>query len=91
MRSNTYARQPNSFVYRFIPYDKTDLKKGDNEITGIHVSDGDPSSAGILGAKLPRPFDGKCASSTRVSMVTTSRTRSFRASRRATTGESTAL
>ena len=29
---------------------------GDNEITGIHVSDGDPSTAGILGAKIPAPF-----------------------------------
>jgi hypothetical protein len=29
---------------------------GDNEITGIHVSDGDPSTNGILGAKLPTPF-----------------------------------
>ena len=29
---------------------------GDNEITGIHVSDGDPSKGGILGAKTPRPF-----------------------------------
>jgi len=31
---------------------------GDNEITGIHVSDGDPSPNGILGAKRPRPFNG---------------------------------
>jgi len=32
---------------------------GDNEITGIHTSDGDPSIAGILGAKLPvKPFTG---------------------------------
>ncbi len=31
---------------------------GDNEITGIHVSDGDPTAAGLLGAKAPRPFDG---------------------------------
>jgi hypothetical protein len=31
---------------------------GDNEITGIHVSDGDPAPAGLLGAKLPLPFDG---------------------------------
>jgi len=30
--------------------------EGDNEITGIHVSDGDPSPRGILGAKIPRPF-----------------------------------
>jgi hypothetical protein len=26
---------------------------GDNELTGIHVSDGDPSARGILGAKVP--------------------------------------
>ena len=26
---------------------------GDNEITGVHVSDGDPSVGGILGAKVP--------------------------------------
>jgi hypothetical protein len=26
---------------------------GDNEITGVHVSDGDPSARGILGAKIP--------------------------------------
>jgi hypothetical protein len=26
---------------------------GDNEITGAHVSDGDPSTEGILGAKIP--------------------------------------
>ena len=31
---------------------------GDNEITGLHVSDGDPSPNGILGAKTPRPFNG---------------------------------
>ncbi len=31
---------------------------GDNEITGIHVSDGDASVGGLLGAKTPRPFDG---------------------------------
>jgi hypothetical protein len=29
---------------------------GDNEITGIHVSDGDPTVGGILGAKNPKPF-----------------------------------
>ncbi|HEX5332676.1 MAG TPA: alkaline phosphatase PhoX, partial [Cellulomonas sp.] len=31
---------------------------GDNEITGIHVSDGDPTPAGILGAKTPKLTDG---------------------------------
>jgi hypothetical protein len=29
---------------------------GDNEITGIHVSDGDPALTGLLGAKTPTPF-----------------------------------
>ena len=29
---------------------------GDNEITGIHVSDGDPGVSGLLGAKTPTPF-----------------------------------
>lgn len=31
---------------------------GDNELTGIHVSDGDPTPQGLLGAKKPRPFRG---------------------------------
>ena len=26
---------------------------GDNEITGVHVSDGDPTAEGILGARRP--------------------------------------
>jgi uncharacterized protein DUF839 len=30
--------------------------EGDNEITGFHVSDGDPSTHGLLGAKRPHPF-----------------------------------
>jgi hypothetical protein len=29
---------------------------GDNELTGIHVSDGDASANGLLGAKRPHPF-----------------------------------
>jgi len=29
---------------------------GDNEITGWHESDGDPSVGGLLGAKIPTPF-----------------------------------
>jgi hypothetical protein len=32
---------------------------GDNEITGVHVSDGDPSVGGILGAKIPQLFENK--------------------------------
>jgi hypothetical protein len=31
---------------------------GDNEITGWHQSDGDPSVGGLLGAKIPTPFRG---------------------------------
>jgi hypothetical protein len=31
--------------------------EGDNEITGFHVSDGDPTSRGLLGAKIPTPFE----------------------------------
>jgi len=30
---------------------------GDNEITGVHVSDGDPTAGGILGAKVPNLRD----------------------------------
>jgi hypothetical protein len=30
--------------------------EGDNELTGLHVSNGDPSRNGILGAQIPRPF-----------------------------------
>jgi hypothetical protein len=30
--------------------------EGDNEITGFHISDGDASVGGILGAKTPKPF-----------------------------------
>jgi hypothetical protein len=29
---------------------------GDNEITGWHLSDGDPTVLGLLGAKIPKPF-----------------------------------
>ena len=29
---------------------------GDNEITGIHFSDGDAGVGGLLGAKIPKPF-----------------------------------
>jgi hypothetical protein len=32
--------------------------EGDNEITGIHMSNGDPSTAGILGAAIPKQFTG---------------------------------
>ena len=33
--------------------------EGDNEITGAHVSDGDPGPQGLLGAKSPHLFDGR--------------------------------
>jgi hypothetical protein len=32
--------------------------EGDNEITGFHVSNGDPTADGLLGASLPTPFAG---------------------------------
>jgi hypothetical protein len=32
--------------------------EGDNEITGMHVSDGDPTVKGLLGARKPHPFTG---------------------------------
>ncbi|HZR94632.1 MAG TPA: alkaline phosphatase PhoX [Gaiellaceae bacterium] len=38
------------------PTSTSSKNDGDNEITGIHVSDGDPSINGILGAKMPTPF-----------------------------------
>lgn len=34
------------------------LTDDENELTGITVSDGDPSPSGLLGAKIPHPFDG---------------------------------
>jgi hypothetical protein len=33
--------------------------EGDNEITGVHLSDGDPTVDGILGAKVPELFSNK--------------------------------
>jgi hypothetical protein len=30
--------------------------EGDNEITGIHMSNGDPNAAGLLGEAAPKPF-----------------------------------
>jgi hypothetical protein len=34
------------------------VNEGDNEITGIHVSNGDPDANGILGARMPNAFQG---------------------------------
>jgi hypothetical protein len=31
--------------------------EGDNEITGMHVSDGNPTTNGILGAQIPHPWE----------------------------------
>ncbi len=33
--------------------------EGDNEITGIHMSNGEPGPAGVLGATVPTPFKGE--------------------------------
>jgi hypothetical protein len=32
--------------------------EGDNEITGVHVSNGNPGTGGILGAQIPTLFKG---------------------------------
>jgi hypothetical protein len=40
-------------------FGKSFFNDQDNEITGIHVSDGDPTKNGILGAKSPKPFRGE--------------------------------
>ena len=32
--------------------------EGDNEVTGLVMSNGDPSPRGILGAEVPKPFRG---------------------------------
>jgi Alkaline phosphatase PhoX len=37
---------------------KYGLSDDENELTGITVSDGDPSPGGLLGARLPHPFHG---------------------------------
>ncbi|MDQ1609292.1 MAG: hypothetical protein QOE16_2024 [Microbacteriaceae bacterium] len=39
-------------------YTNPGYNDGDNEITGIHVSNGDPSTAGVLGAQLPQLSGG---------------------------------
>ena len=51
---------------------------GDNEITGLHVSDGDPSVRGVLGAKAPKLWRDGCAGSTPSNTATTRPTRSSR-------------
>ena len=45
-----------SDVYAAQSPPQTFYNDGDNELTGMHVSDGDPGKDGILGAKDPRPF-----------------------------------
>jgi hypothetical protein len=37
--------------------DADNAGEGDNEITGIHVSDGNPGKQGLLGARAPHPFE----------------------------------
>jgi hypothetical protein len=49
------GRDPSATIDSSYGFPKND---GDNEITGAHVSDGDPSTGGILGAKVPKLFQG---------------------------------
>jgi len=51
---------------------------GDNEITGFHVSDGDPTPRGILGARSHARSTARGGCFTPSSMATMSRSRSFR-------------
>ena len=44
------GRDPSATIDADNNYGKND---GDNELTGVHVSDGDPTVRGILGAKVP--------------------------------------
>jgi hypothetical protein len=52
--------KPQNQPKRFIAEgrDPSATVSGDNEITGIHISDGDATSAGLLGANVPQPFMG---------------------------------
>jgi secreted PhoX family phosphatase len=50
------ARDPSATIDSGLSGSSGFTNDGDNEITGIHVSDGDPSVQGILGAKTPQPF-----------------------------------
>jgi hypothetical protein len=40
-----------------IPAPPSFRNEGDNEITGWHLSDGDPTVKGLLGAKIPDVFE----------------------------------
>jgi len=50
------GRDPSSTIDAGLSGTADFQNEGDNEITGIHVSDGDPSVGGLLGAKLPWLF-----------------------------------
>jgi len=50
------GRDPSSTIDAALLGSAGFFNDGDNEITGIHVSDGDAHRSGILGAKIPRPF-----------------------------------
>ncbi len=53
------ATLDSSFSDMYSAAKATFYNDGDNEITGIHVSNGDPSKDGILGARDPKPFRGE--------------------------------
>jgi hypothetical protein len=50
------GRDPSATIDSGLSGTKDFQNEGDNEITGIHISDGDPTVGGLLGAKLPWPF-----------------------------------
>jgi hypothetical protein len=52
------GRDPSATVDSGLSSTTNFQNEGDNEITGIHVSNGDPSRNGLLGASDPIPFFG---------------------------------
>ena len=51
-----YTEQCLENALRLETYVQDAEREGDNELTGMHISDGDPTPRGLLGAKLPQPF-----------------------------------
>ncbi len=50
------ARDPSATIDSGLAGSSGFQNEGDNEITGIHISDGDPTAGGLLGTELPWPF-----------------------------------
>jgi hypothetical protein len=53
------GRDPSATIDAGLAGTKDFQNEGDNEISGFHVSDGDPSVGGLLGARAPELFEGE--------------------------------